>query len=56
VDANVEHHAGGSQRLLVKRAETVGRAVEVPEFRMSRSAYSAQPSAWPLTSDPVRRH
>ena len=32
MDANVEYHPGGSQRLLVKRAETVGRAVEISEF------------------------
>ena len=32
MDANVEYHPGGSQRLLVKRAETVSRAVEISEF------------------------
>jgi hypothetical protein len=38
VDANVEYHPSGSQRLLVKRAETVSRAVEISESTMSRSA------------------
>jgi hypothetical protein len=58
VDANVEHHPGGSQRLLVKRAETVGRAVEISKFHheplgVERPALGVAAHERPDTPPPV---
>ena len=58
MDANVEYHPGGSQRLLVKRGETVSRAVEISEFHheplgVERPALGVAAHQRPDTPPPV---